>query len=541
MTGKCLMCDYPTNDAFYDGSAPADKIKNIAYLPTWRGSGRIANVKEQKRIVAEFLKEIDKGLTDEQVLYVNLHFLVGNDMDFEQYKHIRSFPKDQETYDFLKNCDMLISDYSSVIFDFAVSQKPIVLYAYDREKYEEEKGTYFSINDLPFPIVENVDSLLYEINHVREINTKDFINKYCKYADRHSSRKLLELVFQEKAENLHIQSARLNNKKNLYVYGDTLGDDSRKYLLIKYLKAFDHSKYNIMLGFKGKLPYQKVDFLKNELPEEVLIHGVVNNYTFTLKEKTLLWLRKKLGVTNYSDRIRSVFEYQKNRFLGKMKIDEYVQFGVDGEKMIDTFSALTCKKSIVLLPSDVAGCKVIHSPFPFNKRLALKSFDQVLDWSKKDFKEEFIEKGRNIDDEKKMFFNQTIEYSALFIKAFRTRFYYTAVSLVRYDSVINVNQKEVEIEAGDQKFKSYFLLKKGFPWLHGSKLNICIFKIHNKMIEKMKLSSTLHWCWEDKDGFGFKKKVIYGRKKNGYKNSAVSKYKDIKGLTIYFCSMVSCI
>lgn len=325
-------------------------------------------------------------------------------MDFKQYKHIKSFPKDQETYDFLKNCDMLISDYSSVIFDFAVSQKPIVLYAYDREKYEEEKGTYFSIDELPFPIVENVDSLLYEINHVREIDTKDFINKFCKYADRYSSRKLLELVFREKAENLYIQSARLNNKKNLYIYGDTLGDDSRKYLLVRYLKALDYSRYNVMLGFKGKLSYRKVEFLKNELPKEVLVHGLVNNYTFTLKEKTLLWLRKKLRVTNYSDRIRSIFEYQKNRLFGKMKIDEFVQFSVDGEKMIDTFSVLICRKSIILLPYEVEGCKVLHSSFLFNKKLALKKFDRVLDWRKKDFKEELIEKEENVDDAKKKVF-----------------------------------------------------------------------------------------------------------------------------------------
>ena len=533
MTGNCLMCDYPRNDAFYDGSAPAEKIKNIAYLPTWRGSGRIANVKEQKRIVAEFLNEIDKGLGDEQILYVNLHFLVGNDMDFEQYKHIRSFPKDQETYDFLKNCDMLISDYSSVIFDFAVSQKPIVLYAYDQEKYEQEKGTYFSIDELPFPIVENVDSLLYEINHVREIDTKNFINKFCKYADRHSSRKLLELVFQGKAENLCIQAARLNNKKNLYVYGDTLGDDSQKYLLVRYLKALDYSRYNVMLGFKGKLSYRKVEFLKNELPKEVLIHGLVNNYTFMVKEKILLWLRKKLGVTNYSDRFRSIFEYQKNRLFGKMKIDEFVQFGVDGEKMIDTFSSLICEKSIILLPYEVEGCKVLHSSFLFNKKLALKNFDRVLDWRKKDFKEELIEKEENVDDAKKKFFNKTIKYSALFIKTFRTRFYYTAVSLVRYCSVIDVSQREVEIEAGDQKLQSCFLFKKGIPWFGDGKLNICIFKIHNKTIEKMKLSSTLLWCWEDRDGFGFKKKVIYGRKENGYKISAVGKYKDINR-TIYY-------
>lgn len=64
--------------------------------------------------------------------------------------------------------------------------------------------------------------------------------------------------------------------------------------------------------------------------------------------------------------------------------------------------------------------------------------------------------------QKRKFFNKTIEYSALFIKTLGHEFYYTAVSLVRYYSVIDVSQREVEIEAGDQKRNLVFCLKKVF-------------------------------------------------------------------------------
>ena len=128
-------------------------------MPTWRGANRQAQIEEQKQILQEYFSRLDGLLRDDQIFYVNLHFLVGNIMDYGEYQHIRPFPAEYETYDFLALCDMLVTDYSSVFFDFAVTGKKIILFPYDLEEYLAERGTYMSMDSLPFPQVFTAEEL----------------------------------------------------------------------------------------------------------------------------------------------------------------------------------------------------------------------------------------------------------------------------------------------------------------------------------------------------------------------------------------------
>ena len=59
--------------------------------------------------------------------------------------------------------DMLITDYSSSMFDFAMLKRPCILYATDVNKYD--RGYYFDLKELPFPLAENEENLLHIINN----------------------------------------------------------------------------------------------------------------------------------------------------------------------------------------------------------------------------------------------------------------------------------------------------------------------------------------------------------------------------------------
>ncbi len=156
--GTAVVTDYPRNDALHD-AARREKVRReyglvgkriIAYMPTWRGTGRSADAQEQARISRQIIEEIEAGLGEDELLYVNLHFLIGNRLDLEGLTKTRFFPAELETYDFLSVCDVLISDYSSVMMDFAQLGRPIIMYMYDYETYRKEKGFYFDIRTLPF-------------------------------------------------------------------------------------------------------------------------------------------------------------------------------------------------------------------------------------------------------------------------------------------------------------------------------------------------------------------------------------------------------
>ena len=243
--GEIVLADYPRNMALLDkekSDALRSKLglsdkKLIAYMPTWRGLGRSANGASQKEILEGIFKKLDAQLSDEEIFYVNLHFLIGNTMDFSNYQHIKPFPSEYETYDFLALCDMLVTDYSSVFFDFAITKKKIVLFTYDLEEYMRDRGTYFPIENLPFPMVCSVDELMKEIHTSgKTCDYHEFLSQYHAFADKQTPAMLLDLLIHGKRDGLHIEQAPYNGKETVLVYGGKLRNKQLNELLLAYLK-----------------------------------------------------------------------------------------------------------------------------------------------------------------------------------------------------------------------------------------------------------------------------------------------------------------
>lgn len=69
------------------------------------------------------------------------------------------FPSRYETYDFLNASDALVTDYSSIMFDYAVSNKKIILFVYDKEEYLKDRGLYVDLDEIGLPQAKGVTRL----------------------------------------------------------------------------------------------------------------------------------------------------------------------------------------------------------------------------------------------------------------------------------------------------------------------------------------------------------------------------------------------
>lgn len=167
-TGLSYTAEYPRNLVFHEHEKTiaikkrygSEKLEMIAYMPTWRGLTSTAlEVAGYAEELKKILQVLDETLNDDQMLYVNLHSLVKDVIPIQGYQHISSFPEDVDNYEFLMGCDMLITDYSSVLFDFALTKRPVILFVYDAEEYARDRGMYFSVQDLPFVKAETLKQL----------------------------------------------------------------------------------------------------------------------------------------------------------------------------------------------------------------------------------------------------------------------------------------------------------------------------------------------------------------------------------------------
>ena len=150
-------------------------------MPTWRGTMDAKDTKEQLVTIQYYLYQIDKHLKENQILYVNLHNFISEGIDFGDYKNILPFPKEYETYEFLSIADCLITDYSSVFFDFANLKRPVLFYTYDIEKYKNQlRGFYIDMNtEVPGPLLYTSEEVVDAILNIDQINEEYKYIKKC--------------------------------------------------------------------------------------------------------------------------------------------------------------------------------------------------------------------------------------------------------------------------------------------------------------------------------------------------------------------------
>lgn len=364
--GKNILADYPRNGVLLDTQASQElrqtlgliNKKVIAYMPTWRGSNRSADSEKQISIIKEKLNVIDKGLSEDEILFVNLHFLVSSALDFSDYNHIQPFPSDYETYDFLNVCDVLITDYSSVFFDFAVTNKKIILYAYDKEEYLRDKGMYMDMDTFPFPIVQTEDALLQEIHSDVIENREAFQKQYCQYIDKDIVNKVLRLVIKNDPTTLKIEEAKIDDKPNKVYHVGHLGSYLTRLLVNHLLSQIDINNNHITLCFEGGITPSKVAFLQ-ELPQNVYYYSLVKADSAYFADRLMMACFVRWGI--FKKAIQTYLQREKDRLFYGWKMEELHFFLFQKVKYAYIYDQFKTKKVFHHLPESSLGLKVFKN------------------------------------------------------------------------------------------------------------------------------------------------------------------------------------
>lgn len=88
-------------------------------------------------------------------------------------ENVTVVPPSVDSYDILAVTDVLVTDYSSIFFDFLPREMPIVFYAYDLDEYVAERGLYFSLEDMPGEISYNIEELTHHLRQALDFGISD--------------------------------------------------------------------------------------------------------------------------------------------------------------------------------------------------------------------------------------------------------------------------------------------------------------------------------------------------------------------------------
>lgn len=350
-----LLCGYPRNTVFFDRTA-GDALKEkygltgktaYAYLPTWRGTiGNVSSEEQDARLLAYF-KELDGKLSDAQVLYVKMHTVSASNISLDGFSHIRPFPA-EETYAFLNAMDGLITDYSSVFFDFAITGKKIILFPYDLEEYEAERGFYFPLSELPFPQVRTTEDLCREMNCDKQYDDKAFLQKFCAYDGPDATEKLCRHVFLSE-KSVKEEKVPDNGKENVLLYAGDLALNGVTVSLKNLLANIDVTEKNYIVLVKTE-DIRRHPFRLLELPEGVRWLGYSNCMSLAFSDTVKYKRWDKRHSRDAYEKMRPILaKLGKNdyeRIAGRAKIDRAVHFNGYANHITLVIGSFPCHRVI---------------------------------------------------------------------------------------------------------------------------------------------------------------------------------------------------
>ncbi|GAA3755528.1 CDP-glycerol glycerophosphotransferase [Spinactinospora alkalitolerans] len=212
--GEILETGYPRNDIFFaperDAIAertrrrlglPADK-KVVLYAPTWRDDKYYTRGKHKLDLHLDLQRMYDK-LGDDHVLLVRRHPRVVDSVPIVGRDFVYDVSLYPEVMELFLITDVLVTDYSSMMFDFANTGRPMLFFTYDIDSYRDNlRGFYLDFEETaPGPLLLHSDDVIASISDIGEVadrygaKYRAFTEQFCPLDDGHAAARVVDRVF----------------------------------------------------------------------------------------------------------------------------------------------------------------------------------------------------------------------------------------------------------------------------------------------------------------------------------------------------------
>ncbi|MCI7623155.1 MAG: CDP-glycerol glycerophosphotransferase family protein [Clostridiales bacterium] len=430
---------YPRNEIFFsekENSLLRESLglkdkKIYAYMPTYRGTPKNGGTDKNDIYLKYFLYELDKKLKENEVLYVNLHPIAKSKVDFNNYEHIRNFPQTVETYEFLSIADCLVTDYSSVFFDFVNTRRKIVMFCYDKDEYLADRGMYIDIDTLPFSKANTVDDLLLAVRTPKDYNDEQFIKEYCAYECKDASKKLCDYVIRGVDTGLITRKNPAGKKENVIIYTGNLAANGITSSIRNLLCNLDLSKRNYYLSFKQSSAKANEAVL-NTFPAQVEFFPICGDMNISIKDQIIrkLFKEKIINAEKYEKLQKERLMQEWTRCYGNARFDHAVQFN-------------GYEQDIILMYSEFSGSKTIYAHNDMGAEAKMKGNcrQDVLKYAYSKF------------DAVAMVTEDIVEPNSKFTTK-TTDNYFICPNIIDYTSVVEKSNMEFDIDDTSKVFPS---------------------------------------------------------------------------------------
>ncbi|MEU0242144.1 CDP-glycerol glycerophosphotransferase family protein [Nocardiopsis sp. NPDC006198] len=214
--GEVLETGYPRNDIFFspDREAIAERTRRrlglpegkkvVLYAPTWRDDKYYTRGKHKLDLHLDLRRMYEK-LGDDHVLLVRRHPRVVDSVPIVGEGFVHDVSLYPEIMELFLVTDVLVTDYSSMMFDFANTGRPMLFFTYDLEGYRDNlRGFYFDFEETaPGPLLTGSDDVIGALLDIDEVarraepSYRSFVDRFCPLDDGHAAARVVDRVFGE--------------------------------------------------------------------------------------------------------------------------------------------------------------------------------------------------------------------------------------------------------------------------------------------------------------------------------------------------------
>ena len=305
----------------------------ILYVPTCRERENqcpdIHHIEEYLKLLEILEQQLN---TEQYQVLMKPHQILYEYLKKNKLGSKKIIPAEIDTNEMLAITDILISDYSSIYYDFLETEKPVLFYIPDGDQYKKDRESYHSAVEMPGPTFKSADKLtqcileeqwkhpVYQTVYQKQ---KQWTNPW---QNKHSGEKVWEIVLDGRHRNSLISLK--NKKKKILIYGSDLRGNGVTQSLLSLLEQMNYEKYDVSVlavlnakNTNGDM-IESVDSRARVLTQIGKINGIKEEMSIydTIIEKGLSSFD---AVKNYP---KSLFRREFQRMFGWTKFDCVIEF-----------------------------------------------------------------------------------------------------------------------------------------------------------------------------------------------------------------------
>lgn len=334
--------------------------KTILYAPTWKGNHVSRAKNDMYQIIAD-MNYLKSQVENEYNLLIKVHpFLYEQARKFSEIKDIL-VPDFVDTNELLSVIDVLITDYSSIFFDYLVTDKPILFYVWDYEDYDEERGRYLSDEELPGPTlftIKEVASAVQNITQVQEDYQKVYQQvkeRFTNHDDGNVTKRIVEYILNKNKAPLNVINHLDTGKKKILIYPGGMRNNGITSSFINLMDNIDYTKYDVSILMNATSSEESLNNMAkvNKNARFVFRHGAaVYSFWETYRDK---FIHNRGAHSNFTKKLypEEAYKREYKRYVGRSQFDYVIDFSGYSLFWAKFLLAADAKKKICYMHNDL--------------------------------------------------------------------------------------------------------------------------------------------------------------------------------------------